>query len=481
MLGVHSVVAVSAEEWSPPTHVPSESPTRWTVLLPDDSLQTHAFWAAGNTDGPLDPYVAEYHAIMYSDSPNGVDWSDGIDILFDPNKIDAMVATYTEGIHHVIWNSECVHIASASADGNLADGKVWMNSVNCVAPKAIPEGIAVSTNPEGNLYLAYSTGDQLFIQRSEDNGGSWSVPVSVASAVESGGASTIAYPKISTTDEGHLYAVWAAIGSAAEEFPNLGIFFSRSLDGIENWTLPIQLAGEFNSQPALASIGQDEVHVVWNTRVGISKRLHRWSSDGGVTWSPESAIVDAGIAGATAGLQGSPAILIDDRDILTVLVGTNDGVRFREWENEEWDETTSIGSRGDGETWVTGLVNVGSSRTCAYWSGMAAPSPGFSITCRGDLAVVDNDSNRSVGEDDSVNDAQAPLPDNVGLTQGGQEANIEPDNTLQVTEAPATTSLAHPANGGLSNVQALFLSAGMTLGVIVVLSLIQVQRTGRRR
>jgi hypothetical protein len=478
MFGWRQEFVLGQGDWATIAHVTSVVPARWTIVTTTPDLRLHAFWAAAEDDTKQGIYSASYYTIMHSESIDGITWTEPIDIIYDEQRLDVMKALATPSGLHLFWNSDCVRHAMVERGVDPNNAQTWMSSQKCVAPRSIPEGIAVTADDSGRIYLVYSTGDSLNLQTSFDNGLTWSAPTTISLAQESGSAAIVAYPAIAVFGE-YVYVIWSASASAAQDYQGRGVFFARSQDGGRSWSSPVQLSDENSGQPTIAVTSQESVHALWNTRVGISRRIYRRSDDGGQNWHQETVLFDKDVYGYTAGLQGPPALLAGRNGELFALLGTNAGPRFREQIGGIWSELRPLGTSLEGETWVTGLVQVGNERLCAYWNAVGSPSMGFSIRCRGKLEAIATRNAVATEIQTFAQDAQSqPIskPTVVYSETTTSEAETSNQENTQSPVVSAQTDII-PLRNTVSTVQTILISVLFSLIVILVGVLIQRERS----
>jgi hypothetical protein len=167
------------------------------------------------------------------------------------------------------------------------------------------------------LYLVYASrkGD-VFYQRSEDGGWTWSNAVAVSAVDRTHVASDL--PHVAVDGRGRVHVVWTQY-ELPKGWPPLGAFYSRSIDGGRTWSSPREMAGLNRGLITVATRGDDEVHVAWSAVVAIGDRDHAWSGDGGETWSaPER--ISTQIRG---GWTGPSAIAFDNAGALHVVTSVD--------------------------------------------------------------------------------------------------------------------------------------------------------------
>ncbi len=184
---------------------------------------------------------------------------------------------------------DSVHYFFRSDDG----GKTWTQSV--------PVESAPVRNPhysiaDGTLYLVYAGSifsPEIQFVRSDDSGATWSAPVGVSS----GAGVHSQLPRLAIDGDGALHAIWED-----DREGHYQVYHARSVDGGATWSSGQRLnTTEYGARPRLRVVG-DTLHAVWcqyhgdsgwpstwsNFDYGIIR--HRSSTDGGLTWSPETRV-----------------------------------------------------------------------------------------------------------------------------------------------------------------------------------------------
>src|SRR5688572_7149867 len=111
------------------------------------------------------------------------------------------------------------------------------------AHAAMSHGAALGTtatfDEQGRLWIVRTEADDknahVFVQRSEDRGGTWLPPMRVTSKSEPVSADGENRPKLAFGSRGELYVSWTSPTSA--KFTG-DIRFTRSLDGGKTWSAP---------------------------------------------------------------------------------------------------------------------------------------------------------------------------------------------------------------------------------------------------
>lgn len=455
---------INTINWGSSVHIHSEVATRWTSILIDDFAQLHSFWAVAEPDDTRGPYSSEYHTLMYATSQNGSDWSWPTDILYDRHRINMFEVLKTEQYYHLFWNSECVKQAKNSSTSNLNDPRIWMNSARCIAPPAIAEGLAVTGAQEESIYLLYSVGDTLYFQASTNQGDTWSDPSIITTIRDlDANVSIITYPQIAVSQKTEqINVVWGSSTSAEDSFRITGIYYANSIDQGQTWSQPTKIANAFNTQPDIVVDHENYIHIIWNTTVDLSKRLHRWSADNGNTWSTVHDVLSREITGVPGGLQGAPSITVTEEGTLYALLGTNAGIRLRQWHDGTWHGLEDLGTTGEGETWSTGIT-ADPGYLCIHWSGYQSQSRGFSILCEQTQIIKPSERNISTVQSATVTPEAYSLVSEYPVTVSEQaDSQIHPSFS---TEPP------HPHNNFLGIRDSFLVGSLYSFLLIIILLL----------
>lgn len=269
------------------------------VVAADLSGRVHVAWASGS---------AGYDVVLYTTNADGQTWSETTDIVAYPStgKVTrpALMADPLGVLHMTFRSSEgngIVYYSQAPV--------VLVSPSTMTAHKRISGGYFSSTirDSKGVLHLIY-TEDVLsptcaicyhiFYLRSVDNGLSWSEPVDISSALQTGAAK----PQIIIDQEDNIHVVWES-GQGGD----LGMLLSRSAavayaasyDGGKSWTNPTTLSPDADSASRLSESGgrnitigldgEGRLIVVW---LGLPEDVvyFQVSDDEGRSWSEPQAL-----------------------------------------------------------------------------------------------------------------------------------------------------------------------------------------------
>ncbi len=323
--------------------------TRVDYLVVDSAGMAHAFWAS-NPESPYDVRTpASESAIFYQEIGKHTTGSP-LDVLLESDATMPFGAVVDAGGNlHVITSAgvpPCLrHIWVFSADAGSV--KSWsrgscISDIGVGAPDLATDGKV--------LYTIYAARDQssIVFASSPDQGLTWSDSRSVAHTEENG--VFLAYPRLALDSKGRLHAVWGEV-TAPSGYPWIHIMYAHSTDGGQSWTPPIELADGHQGEPSLATNG-DELHVVWNGDAGYQGRYYRFSPDAGQTWSSRMALP---LLDDSGGLQGAPAIVTDDSDVVHIAYTDGPELYYITQADGQW--SSSVLMAGPSNTDVESEIN----------------------------------------------------------------------------------------------------------------------------
>lgn len=276
--------------WALPQPINEQCCAAYPVPVVDLWGQLHLFWT--DADG----------YIWYA-KRTGESWSQPLDVIANPNHGPAAgldVALDQAGRFHMIWRDGNTGGALyySNADVQQADNAhAWRPPIE-LAPQAL--GAAVAVGPQSLVYVAYTPfqqGESFAIITSED-GDDWSQPV-MASSRLSEGFTGGSFVNLAIDEAGRLHIAWNS-QVYPDGYPEHAVFYQNSLDGGLTWSEPYDpdplppevnanISSNFKNKMLNVAVGPaGDVHLTWHQYTG--SRFHRWSDDGGVTWSEQEVV-----------------------------------------------------------------------------------------------------------------------------------------------------------------------------------------------
>ena len=306
------------------------------VLICDPNQNLHILWSKNHDR------VSE----IYYRTDAGGTLSAPIDILAlsDPLAIRLSAAlNKPDSTLHLTWQNSYIKgdvfysSAPLAEAGNL---RAW-ETPRLVVPKADSAGIVADNS--GSLHIIYGTSDAdgysnaVYHVRSDDGGLSWSEPsliYEVRSRVPSTTSGSAAFDAagrmhVGITTRSQEYGVYSELG------------YIRSLDGGQTWQPYQTIATQSEATPNVSVIapwafGANEIHLTWHD----PRRMHMWSTDGGVTWSKPIRIIELG-----AGFGGANYLAKDSAGVLRAATGVGNGVYVSTFAGSQWLAPEQIENR----------------------------------------------------------------------------------------------------------------------------------------
>lgn len=360
--------------WSPPLRIgqltlfPSNPAP---AIVADPAGWLHVFWIDRRTE-------AGSGVIMYT-CWNGTTWSRPLDVLLSPEYGNeawlAQAEVTPDGRLHVVWTGHSGTLYHSWAPAHAAaSAQAWS------APKGIGDmpgtGQYLLTDARGRLHMIFldRETESPYYVRSDDGGDSWTRAVRIASF------SQLEIPgmgyNISTMaidGRNRIHVAWRRGATDTD-------YYSRSEDDGASWAppqefeYPADATNRLQNSPTLAAVGNDTIHLVWlavyylreDGQLQANSRYHRWSADGGVTWTPMAHILPD-----LMGHNGPNSLVVDSAGELHQITvgGAGTGaihwVEYTRWLGNAWAPYTVIpGTRradwgAEGPSWSDMALSEG--------------------------------------------------------------------------------------------------------------------------
>ena len=322
--------------WSAPELLfESDAMVRTPWIVSDRYGGLHVFWRM--TGWPEDSPEYGTEALYYAHW-DGAGWTMPTDIIVGSFVSPSLGTADDEGRIHVLWSGQMTYLYYSSASVATASVAAEWSSPVIVGAAQLHGQIAV--DPAGRLHRVFAGQGSRgpYHQLSADGGATWSNPVNVSPTA--GPKSAADWVRVAVGDDGAIHVVWTEF-QLPNGWPPIGVFYARSTDRGRTWADQVVIAAGGYDQINVAVGPGGAVHVAWNGAVGNpGGRYHRWSPDGGQTWSNLSAVVKPGLGGT----EGPPQIAVDSAGALHLLTTYQERVWYASWQGQRWTETIYVPS-----------------------------------------------------------------------------------------------------------------------------------------
>jgi hypothetical protein len=160
---------------------------------------------------------------------------------------------------------------------------------------------------------------------------------------------------------------------------HLGVYYSRSEDGGQTWSQPLQVSSVDSGYPILAAAGPDEIHLLWTGNLSGQPQLwHQWSTDGGATWSTATPLL------GLSGIAPRASLATDGAGSL-YLVGIEQTAQnsaallYMRWDGQTWTgrESLPLGNSPDSSSGASAIV-LSDGRLAVFYRVLALSGSGTS-------------------------------------------------------------------------------------------------------
>jgi hypothetical protein len=322
------------------------------AIVADGTGAIHLFWTQRDDE--------KRTGAIYYGRTDGQRWF--VNDILPEMAANPQAAVDSAGVLHLIWLTAATgELRYSYAPVSRADSpRAWAE------PRTLTYGPAFSPrllfDPAGVLHIVYTTTgetSEILYLRSTDNGRTWSRPALIFESPSQAAAAD--RPRLALAPNGTLHMVWGLIPKASF-YGGLGAYYARSADSGQTWVEPVRLRGpdEGAWQASIAVVGNDEIHVVWNSHTQSGKRHHQWSRDGGRTWS-----VPQPIWGSFVSQTGPNPMIVDAAGTLYLLSsgtfawGERQGIRVSRWTGSSWADPEPVDLSSEEPHWLEVAITEG--------------------------------------------------------------------------------------------------------------------------
>ncbi len=350
-LSVFQVVWARTVEvkWQTPYNL-SHSPTAsiYPSIVTDRYGYVHVFWAEDFEGKSVDPEnpLEKSNSIMYS-FWDGSTWSEPINLFYyvSGEAYNFPYATIDDYDRlYLAWHGfNGIYYSSV----NLRDArwvKAWRSPM--LIARSRGDGPRIFVDSQGWIHVVYSAWESattglsdgnVYYVNSTDGGNTWSDPWQL-SRIPNTVSVNSSHSTIIMDKQGVLHVVWYE--AEPPTWTGSYVYYVRSEDGGVSWSEPFEIwrrakNDNWASMPDIVSLGTNELHVVWVCGEQ-AYRCHRWSKDGGKTWSA----VKNKVFGEMLSLAGWDTLAVDgDGQLYWILqLRLPVAIYYSYWTGDEWSD-----------------------------------------------------------------------------------------------------------------------------------------------
>lgn len=286
-------------------------------------------------------------------------WSNAASVLnATPGDITTMrqpaLTINTQGRVHAVWSGgldgEITYSNALLRDFTSARG--WSQPIGLPSPLGAESSWPdVEADPrDGTLYVmsavAFNEHRGIYLTHSNNNGESWSSPVTVFDAAAANWPS-VSKPRLAfDTGLNMLHAVWLK-SPLPGGTKTQALYYARSVDNGQSWSTPIQLAEGNIDWPQLKASEAGQLHLVWIETLTQANSVAPWrgweliSTSAGQQWTEPAALAEfdqvSGPISLTADNAGRLFMAAIGQD-----AGNESVVLYTSWQGRSWGKRDTL-------------------------------------------------------------------------------------------------------------------------------------------
>lgn len=324
------------------------------ILVADNEGRLHLFWKLIE---PPNERGEPGRMILYYSQKTATGWSNPVNVLVSNAISYPTAAVDSFGMLHLMWSGENqrLHYTRVPVE-KATDIHEWSKPV-LFETTNLSAHLVIDRQETLHVVFPGRQAKGIYYMSSTDGGNHWSA---VTNVTPTNRLSTSAdYPRIAISPNGTIHLVWTEF-QLPSGWPPTGIYYTRSEDGSKTWLPKVLLAGPNYVQANIIAPSDDMVHIVWNAIITLQGRFHRWSWDGGNTWSKPAEISSLG------GTEGPPQIAADSYRRIHLITTYAGCPNYHDFRNGSWAGPVCLVNL------LNPIKNVG-------WSGYSE-EPAFAIS-----------------------------------------------------------------------------------------------------
>lgn len=350
-MGTLDLVFAPPPPWSAPlSYAEAEGIPFVPALALDSEGRLHIVWseeAEGGLPGASLFYARRDQATTSSGTE--VRWTSPTEILPSPNRGADQPSLLALGSQlHAVWRGgqtgEILYSQAFANDAYVASG--WTEPQPLPSPAVLGSWPHLAADLGGTLHVVYALpvneGRGIYYTSSADGGQTWSGARQIFDAAAAGWAMSD-YPRLAVDMAGTIHVVWTRVAPFGNGLAQ-AIAYAQTVDGGETWSEPLEVAEGAYAWPQVIASSTGQVHLLWTETAGENACWHRWSTDGGLTWSRTERVPGFGNVPGPVGVMGDASGTVhlvglgqDTLGAPALLYTAWDGQRWGEWDTYRLD------------------------------------------------------------------------------------------------------------------------------------------------
>jgi hypothetical protein len=338
--------------WQDPINISnSATSSTYPSIVADDYGNVHVFWGEDFQGEPVNIAQPQEksNAIMYS-RWNGITWSEPIDIFYSQGSTGfnhPSAAISSDGRLYLAWQAfEGIYFSSVPLQ-QASTVKAWQPPELVATVRG--DGPNIFSAPNGDLDMVYTAWEDaqsggrngnVFYSKLHGDERLWTEPIQLSSIPE-GADVQASHPKVLLDDNDMLHVVW--FEAESPDWVGSSVHYTHSTDDGFSWLDPVEIGRRtgderWSSQPQIFQGTHTDLHITWVCGDN-AHRCHRWSTDGGATWS-----ATVREFGDFVSLAGWDAWAIDSAGTLYWILQLRypSAIYYSYWNGSDWSELQLI-------------------------------------------------------------------------------------------------------------------------------------------
>lgn len=429
--------------WSLPNLRTSTSQKIQSMVYVTDQDRLHALWMQYSNASTANPISNMAYSRL-----NTSEWSTAKNVISGLGGISGdLAAAAGKSRLFLVWSDEKTgNLLFSWSSASKADSSAeWAKPTGIPSPSQWTSSPDMLIDSSGTIVVVYAVPVNekrgIYLVKSEDNGITWSSPVTVFNA-EAAGWVMVNHPKIALTGDGLLHVIFTNYSGLTNQPSEL--YYLQSLDGGTAWSAPDIVSDGSVVWSDIITADEHTLHRIWQeNQDSVVANMDQISTDGGATWGKAINVTGVNSAASPVTLAMNSLgelhfIQLLEEDVPLYLKEYKLAIQDWRWNGEKWESQPyqEINIKGDAAEYslaagisAQGFLNV--SLIATYRD------------LKGEVKNEIYDINRSLSE---VNDAQATTSAIIPTSSFGTVV-APPTDTQPI---PSAESAATPALYGVN-------------------------------